>query len=415
MPWRETSPMEQRLEFVHEYESGLFTMTELAAQYGISRRTGYKWLERHAAEGAAGLFDRSRRPQTSPNATDPALIDALVALRRRHPRWGARKLLRIARGRDPRGAWPARSTVYDALNARGLVAARRRRPHYPPGAFPLAPITRPNEVWTTDFKGEFRTGDGAYCYPLTLRDGFSRFVLRCDALVSPTYEATRHRFERAFAEYGLPDRIRSDNGPPFASTGLAGLSRLAVWWIRLGIRPERIAAGHPEQNGSHEQFHAVLKADTTRPPASDASAQQRRFTRFCAEYNHERPHEALHDAVPATRYHPSSRALPARVPVPEYPGHCAIRRVSPIGQISWNGQLLFVSGALAGEDIAFEEVDDGLWTVYFAHLILGRLDERQRQIHPIAPVKVGGGPPHPGDPPGPKKKKKKKKNPQKQI
>jgi transposase InsO family protein len=404
MPWRETSPMEQRLEFVQEYESGLFTMTKLAAQYGISRKSGYKWLERFAVEGPAGLFDRSRRPQTSPHATDPELIDALVALRRRHPRWGARKLLRIARGRDPHEAWPARSTVYDALNARGLVEPRRRRPHYPSAPFPLAPITCPNDVWTTDFKGEFRTGDGAYCYPLTLRDGFSRFVLRCDALVSPTYEATRHRFERAFAEYGLPDRIRSDNGPPFASTGLAGLSRLAVWWIRLGIRPERIAAGHPEQNGSHEQFHAVLKADTTRPPAADASAQQRRFRRFCAEYNHERPHEALHDEVPATRYQPSPRALPARVPVPEYPGHCEIRRVSPIGQISWRGQLLFVSGALAGEDLAFEEVDDGLWTLYFAHLILGRLDERRREIHPLAPVKGGRSASSAGSAPVPKKR-----------
>jgi putative transposase len=219
-----------------------------------------------------------------------------------------------------------------------------------------------------------------------LRDGFSRFVLRCDALVRPTYDATRRRFEQAFAEYGLPDRIRSDNGPPFASTGLAGLSRLAVWWIRLGIRPERIAPGHPEQNGSHEQFHAVLKADTTRPPAADAPAQQRRFTRFCAEYNYERPHDALHEDVPATRYQPSLRPRPAQVPAPEYPGHLEIRHVSPIGQISGGGQLLFVSGALAGEDVAFEEVADGLWTVYFANVILGRLDERRCQIHPIAPV-----------------------------
>jgi putative transposase len=389
MPWRETSPMEERLGFIRDYETELFTMTELAAQYGISRKTAYKWLVRYQAEGALGVCDRSRRPDHSPTATDPVLIEALVAQRKRHPRWGAKKLLRILRRRDPAAAWPARSTVCALLKQRGWVTARRRRRPGPPAPFPLASITRPNEVWTTDFKGEFRTGDGAYCYPLTLRDGFSRFVLRCDALVSPTYEATRGRFERAFKEYGLPDRIRSDNGPPFASTGLAGLSRLSVWWIRLGIRPERIARGHPEQNGSHEQFHAVLKADTTRPPAADAPAQQRRFTRFCAEYNHERPHEGLHDEVPATHYQPSPRPLPARVPALEYPAHLEIRRVSPIGQISWGGQLLFVSGALAGEDIAFEEVDDGLWTVYFATVILGRLDERRGQIHPIAPVKVG--------------------------
>jgi putative transposase len=389
MPWRETSPMEERLGLIRDYATELFTMTELAAQYGISRKTAYKWLARYEAEGALGLCDRSRRPSHSPTATDADLIAALVAQRHRHPHWGAKKLLRILRRRTPVAAWPARSTVCALLKQRGLVPARRRRRPRPAAPFPLAPITRPNEVWTTDFKGEFRTGDGAYCYPLTLRDGFSRFVLRCDALVRPTYDATRRRFERAFAEYGLPDRIRSDNGPPFASIGLAGLSRLAVWWIRLGIRPERIAPGHPEQNGSHEQFHAVLKADTTRPPAADAPAQQRRFTRFCAEYNYERPHDALDEDVPATRYQPSPRPLPAQVPAPEYPGHLEIRRVSPIGQISWGGQLLFVSGALAGEDVAFEEVADGLWTVYFANVILGRLDERRCQIHPIAPVTVG--------------------------
>jgi putative transposase len=405
MPWRQRSPMDERLEFLREYESELFTMTELAAQYGISRKTAYKWLDRYETAGVLGVADRSRRPHTSPHATDPDLIDALVEHRHRHPRWGAKKLLRILRRRDPAAAWPARSTVCALLKQRGLVPVRRRRRRHPPAPFPLAPITRANDVWTTDFKGEFRTGNGAYCYPLTVRDGFSRFVLRCDALSSPTYETTRRRFERAFAAYGLPDRIRSDNGPPFASTGLAGLSRLSVWWIRLGIRLERIAPGHPEQNGSHEQFHSVLKADTTRPPAADAPAQQRRFTRFCAEYNYVRPHEALHDDVPATHYQPSSRPLPARVPVPEYPGHLEIRRVSPIGQISWGGQLLFVSGALAGEDVAFEEVDDGLWTVYFAHVILGRLDERQRQIHPIAPVKVGRSASCAGSAPAPKNRR----------
>lgn len=405
MPWRQRSPMDERLEFLREYESELFTMTELAAQYGISRKTAYKWLDRYETAGVLGVADRSRRPHTSPHATDPDLIAALVGQRQRHPRWGAKKLLRILRRRDPAAAWPARSTVCALLKQRGLVTARRRRRRHPPAPFPLAPITRANDVWTTDFKGEFRTGNGAYCYPLTLRDGFSRFVLRCDALISPTYEATRRRFERAFAAYGVPDRIRSDNGPPFASTGLAGLSRLSVWWIRLGIRPERIALGHPEQNGSHEQFHSVLKADTTRPPAADAPAQQRRFTRFCAEYNYERPHEALHDDVPATHYQPSPRPLPARVPAPEYPGHLDIRRVSPIGQISWGGQLLFVSGALAGEDVAFEEVDDGLWTVYFAHVVLGRLDERQGQIHPIAPGKVGRSASCAGSAPVPKNRR----------
>ena len=241
----------------------------------------------------------------------------------------------------------------------------------------------PNQVWTTDFKGEFRTGDGVYCYPLTLRDGFSRFALRCDGLLGRTSLATQRRFARAFAEYGLPDRIRSDNGVPFASPGLGGLSTLSVWWIRLGIIPERIAPGHPEQNGSHEQFHRVLKAETTRPPAPNCGAQQRRFHRFVREYNEERPHEALGNQPPATRYEPSRRPLPRRLPPVEYPGHMEPRRVSSCGTISWDGAPLFVATALAGEYVAFEEIDDGLWTLHFATLALARYDERHRTLHPI--------------------------------
>jgi len=358
-------------------------MTELCADYQISRKTGYKWIARYETSGPRGLHDRSRRPHHHPLATEPKLVDALVELRKRHPRWGARKLLVVARRHDPRAPWPSRSTVCDLLAARGLVRARRRPRAVRPIPTALAPITRVNEVWTTDFKGEFRTGDRRYCYPLTLRDGFSRFVLRCDALLGRTTAATRRRFEYAFADYGLPDRIRSDNGGPFAGTGLAGLSQLSVWWMRLGIALERIAPGHPEQNGSHEQFHSVLKAETARPPAATAAAQHRRFGRFVAEYNHERPHEALHDQTPASCYEPSRRALPARVPPLEYPGHMEVRRVASNGCVSWNSAPLFVTCALAGEAVAFEEVDDGLWTLRFGTVALARYDERYRRFRPI--------------------------------
>jgi transposase InsO family protein len=382
MPWREMSPMEARLEFIREFETELFTMTELAAQYGISRKTGYKWLDRYDAEGAPGLLDRSRRPHHSPHATDPELVEVLVAQRQRHPLWGAKKLLAIAARQQPAAAWPCRSTVCTRLKARGLVRSRRRRHPTAAGPRPQAPVGV-NDVWTTDFKGEFRTGDGVYCYPLTLRDGFSRFVLRCEALPGPTYAATRRQFERAFAAYGLPQRIRSDNGAPFAGAGLARLSRLNVWWIRLGIMPERIAVGHPEQNGSHEQFHRVLKATTTRPPAISARAQQRRFDTFCAEYNHERPHEALAQQTPAMVYRPSLRALPPRLPAIDYAGHWEVRRVYGNGCVWWGDRVLFLSNALIGEDVAFEEVGDGLWTVYFATVALARFDERHRQLHPL--------------------------------
>jgi transposase InsO family protein len=395
--------MEQRLDLIREYGSGLLTMTELAAQYGVSPKTAYKWLARYAVDGAQGLCDRSRRPHHSPQATAAAVMEAVIACRRRHPHWGAKKLLAFLRRRQPALAWPGRSTVCDQLKARGLVTPRKRRlARSVPSRSPVTPAAAPNDVWTTDFKGEFRTGDGYYCYPLTVRDAFSRFVLRCDALTARTLVDTRRAFERAFATYGLPTRLRSDNGGPFASPGLGGLSRLSVWWIRLGIVPERIAPGHPEQNGSHEQFHAVLKTHTTRPPAATARAQQRRFAAFCTEYNHERPHEALHDDPPAVHYHASPQPFPRHLPALEYPGHTEVRRVSSNGCVSWGNDPLFLTTALAGESVAFEEVDDGVWTVRFADVVLGRFDERQCRIHPLASwVRVGRSASSAGSAPAP--------------
>lgn len=390
MPWRERSPVDLRVQFIGEYQTELWSMTELAEQYGISRKTAYKWVTRYERGGAAALLDQSRRPWTQPSATDPRLIAALLAVRRRHPRWGAKKLLAVVKRQDARAAWPSRSTVCDVLRRHALVVPRPRRRPMPHGGHALAPITGPNETWTTDFKGEFRTGDRRYCYPLTLRDGFSRYVLRCDALLSRSYALTRARFERAFADYGLPVRIRSDNGGPFAGPGLGRLSRLNVWWIRLGIVPERIGLGRPEQNGSHEQFHRVLKADTTRPPAATVRAQQRRFGAFYREYNEVRPHESLDDQPPATRYTASPRPLPTRLAPLEYPGHMEVRRVSSAGCISWHGIPIFLTEVLEGEDVGFEEVADGYWTLSFATVRLGRFDERTRRITalplPGAPV-----------------------------
>ncbi len=389
MPWQELSAVNLRMHFVDDWETGWWSMTELCHEYGISRKTGYKWVDRYDSEDPTSLHDRSRRPQHSPHSTDAALISALVALRMRHPTWGARKLLKVAKRRDSRAAWPGRSTICELLKKRGLVRARPARHPQPRPATTLAPITRPNETWTTDFKGHFRTRDGLYCYPLTLRDGFSRYVLECQALTTPSDALTRPCFERAFAAYGLPDRIRSDNGAPFASTGFAGLTALSVWWIRLGITLEHIDLAHPEQNGSHEQFHRVLKAETARPPAATAAAQQRRFNAFRAEYNEERPHEALGDDVPAAYYQPSGRSLPRRLPPVEYPGHWEVRSVSPRGRISWSGADLFISLALIGEHLGLEEVDDGLWTLHLGTVALGRLNERERRVYPIVSFSVG--------------------------
>ena len=388
MPWRERSPVDLRVQFISDYQTGLWSMTELTEHYGISRKTGYKWVERSETGGVAAMQDQSRRPQTQPTATDRTLVDALLAVRRRHPRWGAKKLLAMVRRRDPVAAWPSRSTVCDLLRREGWIVPRPRRPRVPHGGHTLSPITGPNDTWTTDFKGEFRTGDRRYCYPLTLRDGFSRYVLRCDALLSRSYALTRRSFERSFAEFGLPLRIRSDNGGPFAGPGLGRLSRLNVWWMRLGIVPERIGLGRPEQNGSHEQFHRVLKAETTRPPAATAGGQQRRFRAFCREYNDVRPHESLQDQSPATHYHASTRTLPARLPLIVYPGHMEVRRVSSAGCISWRGTPIFLTEVLEGEHVALEEVADGQWTLSFAAVRLGRLDERTQTITALPPSAV---------------------------
>jgi len=370
--------MDLRQRFVTELYAGRFTMTTLCAQYGISRTTGYKWAGRYAASGDSGLCDRSRRPHGHPQTTDPGLVARVLAARKRFPDWSGHKLVQWLARQEPDQDWPGRTTAYEILRRAGAVRSRRRRVRAPVRRpSPLSTPTAPNEVWTTDFKGEFLTGDGWYCHPLTVRDAWSRRVLRCDALLAQTYADTRQRFERAFAEFGLPERIRSDNGRPFVSTGLAGLSRLNVWWLRLGIILERIAPGHPEQNGSHEQFHAVLKKATTRPPAAHARAQQRRFDRFCTIYNEQRPHDGLDGQVPADRYRTSVRQFPRQLPPLEYAAHWMVRRVASNGDIAWCGRRLFVSAALAELPIAFEEIDDALYTVWFGSVALARFDERR--------------------------------------
>lgn len=378
MPWQEQSSMDLRMQFVTELRSGLYTMSELCAHYGISRPTGYKWAGRFAQAGASGLRDRSRRPRDHPATTDAEIVAAVLAARHRFPTWSGATVVDWLARQDPARAWPSRTTAYEILRRAGAIRQRPRRARPAPcrpGV--LAPPAAPNDLWTTDFKGEFLTRDGRYCHPLTVRDAFSRQVLRCDALLAETYTDTRRRFEIAFGEFGLPDRMRSDNGRPFVSTGLAGLSRLNVWWLRLGIRLERIAPGHPEQNGSHEQFHRILKQATTRPPAANAAAQQRRFNAFCRLYNDERPHAALAGRVPAELYRPSARMLPARLPALEYAAHWQVRQVGTNGDVTWRGRRLFVSTALAEVPIAFDEIDDGIFTVWFGTIALARFDERR--------------------------------------
>lgn len=379
MPWRETSPMDQRLRFIADLGKGYAGFGELCNRYGISRKTGYKWLGRYEREGPRGLEDVTRRPKSSPTATPLPVVEQLLALRRSHPNWGAKKLLTVLERRGVTGL-PGRSTCCDLLKRHGLVVSPRRR-KYPghPGR-PTSLITAPNQLWSADFKGQFKTGDGRYCYPLTVADGHSRFLLACQGLQSTALTGVKPVFFSLFREYGLPSTIRTDNGVPFATTALGRLSTLSVWWIRLGITPQLIQPGHPEQNGSHERMHRTLKRETARPPRGSLSAQQVRFNAFRTEFNHHRPHEALNQDTPAAHYTPSVRELPRTLPEIEYPTHYEVRYVSANGGIRWRCAWVCVTHTLAGEYVGLTEVGDGLWDVYFGPVLLGRMDERKLRI-----------------------------------
>lgn len=382
MPWMETHVWEERMKFVLARRGEDCPMTELCAVYGISRKTGYKWLERYEARGVAGLRDGSRARRTQARRTDPRLAALAIALRQRHPHWGPRKLRAVLRRRHPHQAWPAASTLGALLQRHGLIAARRRR--RPAAATPtaLTVATAPNAIWAADFKGWFRTRDGQRCDPLTMSDLYSRYLLRCAAVAPTGTRAVWPVFASAFREYGLPQAIRTDNGPPFASTGLGGLSRLAVWWIRLGIRPERITPGAPQENGSHERMHRTLAAEVTRPPRRNRAAQQRAFQHFRQEFNQERPHEALGQRVPAALYHPAPRPYPRRLPPVEYPAHLEVRRVRQAGEIKWRGRFLYLSQALIGEPVGLEPVSERHWRVSFATYPLALLDDATGRLHP---------------------------------
>jgi len=381
MPWDERTRMDQRVRFIGALESSAFTMTELCHEFRISRKTGYKWARRYSEEGLDGLKDRSRAPKSCSHRTTSQYEQALVDERRKHPLWGPRKLLVVLRRRHPEWSLPAPSTAGEILKRHSLVEPRRRRRRHPPPAKPVIEARQPNDVWTGDFKGEFRMGDRRLCYPLTVADRMSRYLLGCEGKSSVAISGARPEFERLFAEYGLPSKILTDGGSPFAAAcSPRRLSRLSVWWIRLGIEPVLIEPGHPEQNGCHERMHRTLKAATARPPASCMRAQQRVFNRFRKEYNDERPHESLSMRPPAELYIPSERPYPPKTPAVEYPGHYEVRRVRANGDISWRSRLLFISETLGGEDVGLEETDEDLWSLYFGPILLGRYHERDQSL-----------------------------------
>jgi transposase InsO family protein len=375
MPWKETCVMDEKLRFVAAVHEKKETIAELCRRFGISRKTGYKLLERYSTQGPAALMDRSRARITHANAVPEAMVRVILAKREAHPTWGPRKLRVVLRKESPDTFWPASSTIGTLIKQAGLVEARRRRRRVPSFDGIFAPAVEPNERWNVDFKGWFRTRDGARCDPLTVTDDYSRYLLVCKAVEKANFEQVQACFEKAFEAYGLPARIRSDNGPPFATRALSGLSRLSVWWLKLGILPERIAPGHPEQNGRHERMHRTLKQETARPPKLNRALQQHAFDSFIEIYNNERPHEALHDDVPAAHYVAKPRG-PMLTPATSYPEDTETRKVQGNGTILVRGEKVFLTRALAGETVLLEPVDDErrFFDVYYLDFHIGTID-----------------------------------------
>ena len=386
MPWKETCAMDEKVKLIGDWLKDEHTVSELGEHYQVSRKTIYKWISRYQDGGVEALGEASRAPYHHPNATALEIVSQLIDTKLKHKDWGPKKVVVSLKQKYPEIHWPVVSTTQSILRKEGLVHPRKVRRHTPPFTQPFQECLKPNDTWSIDYKGQFRTGDGRLCYPLTITDNFSRYLLTCRGLRHPKYETTRPWLERAFREYGLPYAIKSDNGAPFASTGIGGLSRLSAWLIRLQIIPERIALAHPEQNGRHERMHRSLKEAVCQPPKSCLSRQQMAFDHFKTEFNKERPHEALDMKTPASYYQPSSRLFPEKLPPVEYDSWMAVRKVMPSGCIKWKGDSIYVSQALAGEFVGLKQIRETTWELWFSSYLLGILDEKTKKVLPMSPV-----------------------------
>jgi len=393
MPWRVKEPMDERISLIADWKSGNYSITELSSIYGVSRKTIYKWTRRYEGQGIDGLKELRRAPLSHPNQATDAVVKELIQAKIDHGKWGPKKVLRYLQRRRPEVQWPSVCTVEKWLRRHGLVKERRRRKRVPPYSEPFLQCNAPNKIWSADFKGQFRMGDGKWCYPLTLSDNLSRYLLVCRGFGSPCYEDTQQWFEWAFRKYGLPASIRTDNGTPFAGRGITGLSRLSTWWIRLGIRPERIECGKPEQNGRHERMHRTLKEETARPAMANMNRQQMRFEEFRREYNNERPHEALGMKTPSSMYEVSSRCYPEKILEPQYDEGVHVRRVRDGGEISFRGNYYFLSEVLAGQYVGLTELYDGFYEVKFSFHPLCAIDLEEKKVLPaqkkVLPMSVG--------------------------
>jgi transposase InsO family protein len=382
MPWKGVTVSEQRQRFLEDFRLNYYSITDLAERFGISRRTAHKWVNRFEEHGQEGLDEHSRRPHSCPWQTNPVIVEQLVSLRKAHTNWGPAKLLDLMHQGHPQANLPGVSTAARILARHGLVRSRRRYRRAHPGC-PKSTPHGPNDIWAADYKGQFRLKNGQYCFPLTVSDLASRYVLGVDAHPAISLERTIEHFRRLFETYGIPNRIRTDNGSPFASSALARLSTLSVWFVNLGIYPELIEPGQPQQNGVHERMHRTLKQEATIPPASSLRGQQQKFDSFRQEFNEVRPHESLGMKRPAQLYRPSTRAMPKRIRPYEYPSHYLVRRVSRCGTIRVLRNQVFVSQTLNEDYVGLEEVDDGVYDLFFCFYHIGRYELHANKIHDI--------------------------------
>ncbi len=375
MPWKETSVFEERAKFIIAWNSGDWSMTDLCNEFGISRTTGYKYLNVYRGEGIDGLKDKSRAPHRQNKEWDKHTVQIIINCRQEHPSWGPEKILAKLKVKlHKRKNWPCVATVGKILKRNGLVEGKKKRVRQAVKTQPLAHALGPNDVWCADYKGHFTVGDGKRCDPLTVTDAYSRFLLACKIVRKMDTFNAKELFKNLFQEYGMPDAIRTDNGTPFAAQSIGGLSELSVWWMKLGIRLERIDPGKPSQNGRHERMHRTLKHETALPPRSSLQAQQVAFDDFRDEYNFERPHAALDNKYPSHLYHMSEREYPGEVGELYYPTNMEVKTVSDMGRIYYGSFSIFISGALKGENIGLEEIDDRHYRIYFCDSIIGILD-----------------------------------------
>jgi transposase InsO family protein len=381
MPFEQESTTDLRVRFIGEWVAREMDFAKLCRRYGISRPTGYKWVERYEQEGISGLEERTHAAKSHPNALPEGVEDLVLKARGKHPTWGPKKLVAWIRHKEGQQRVCAPSTAGEILRRHGLSHAPKRARRTTPWSDPLGKFEEANAVWCVDFKGWFRLGNGTRCDPLTITDGYSRYLLRCQALRAIGLESSRRIFDAAFREYGLPQRIRSDNGAPFGSVAIGGLSALAVWFLRLGIVPERIEPGQPYQNGRHERMHLTLN-EAVEKPAYDLRAQQRRFNAFRHCFNEERPHEALGQKTPGSVYQASPRNYDGQLPEMEYGSTEVTRKVQMRGEIKWHGAEIFLSETLRGETIGLRELPNARWEIRFGPMMLGTLDERTRKITP---------------------------------